>query len=188
VRLNDKLSGKMVQVKGPGPSDDRTRFVQPFYLAMMNTNAIVLGPDTYTGDLVADVRTAAREATPEQVIRLLQGEWRQRVMGAWLAVVNSDPVIDAAVLRSLETSAGYLTSPPLAAVAVTLVGPAALPSIEHYARQDLEKGWGGARMALAAAEHLSPGYPAANGLSSPSQEDRDKFANLLDVARRIRVA
>src|SRR5260370_28458397 len=95
-------------------ADARARFVQPFYLKMMRLNAIQYGPR-----LAADIVVAGRTASPADVISLLGSNWRERVMGAWFALLQADPSVTEAVLQALSTSHGSLDAPPLPAPAVT---------------------------------------------------------------------
>ena len=96
------------------------RYVQPFYLKMMRTNAV-----EYGAALAPDIADVGRAAGPEDVIQLLRGYWRERVMGAWLSILHREPAVTAAVLQALVTSQGSLDSPPLATAAVVLAGSAA---------------------------------------------------------------
>jgi Family of unknown function (DUF6000) len=169
--------------------DDATlsRLVTPYYGKMMRTNAVWEGA-RYPGNLVDDLTRVGRTATSHEVIALLRSAWRERVMGAWLAVMQDDLAVTQAVLQALETSYGSLDSPPLACVAVTLAGSDALPSIERYTRNDLENRWGGADLALAAAEHLMPGYGEAHRFSQPNAEAIETMTRLLGLAATLRQA
>src|SRR5260370_40073391 len=69
-------------------ADARARFVQPFYLRMMRLNSIQYGPR-----LAADIVVAGRTASPADVISLLGSNWRERVMGAWFALLQADPSV-----------------------------------------------------------------------------------------------
>jgi hypothetical protein len=70
---------------------------------------------------------AARQVTDCDVTLLLDSGWRPRVMGAWFASARAER-LETALLRSLETSGGSLTAPPLAAVVVRELGAKAVPS------------------------------------------------------------
>jgi hypothetical protein len=95
----------------PGLSALERRCVVPFYLTMMRLNAL-------SYDVPFDtLREVTRQTTDEEVAQLLGSPWRPRVMGAWLASGRT-PRLEAALLKSLETSAGSLTAPPLATVAL----------------------------------------------------------------------
>jgi hypothetical protein len=87
------------------------RCVEPFYLSMMGLNA--LSSDVPYGTL----HDVSQETTDDEVAQLLGSPWRPRVMGAWLASGRA-LLLDAALLESLQTSAGSLTAPPLATVAL----------------------------------------------------------------------
>lgn len=119
----------------------------PFYLQMMGMNAI-------SGDAPIDeLLEVARETTDEEVVTLLRSDWRPRVMGAWLASGRA-PRLQPALLHSLETSAGSLTAPALATVALHGLGEAAEPSLMTYLRLDIERGWGAAPFVAAVLERL----------------------------------
>ena len=165
----------------------RSRLVQPYYLKMMRTNAVWDGAE-YPGDLMDDLAREGRTATSDEVIALLASGWRERVMGAWLAAMQDDSAVTHAVLNALESSQGSLDSPPLACVAVTLADVDALPSIEHYVRNDLASDWGAADLALAAAEHSSPGFAEAHALPAPDGDAVETMTRLLGLAASLRQA
>jgi hypothetical protein len=91
--------------------------IKPFYLKMMGMNALMSGVD-----LLPDVARIGRGLDAADVIQLLRAAWRPRVMGAWFALVHDEPEVTGAVLTSLETSLGGLTSLNLAVAAVILAG------------------------------------------------------------------
>jgi hypothetical protein len=109
---------------------------------MMGLNA--LSHDVPYGTL----HEVARETTDDEVAQLLGSHWRPRVMGAWLASGRA-LLPDAVLLKSLETSAGSLTAPPLATVALDRLGIKAAPSLNTYLRKDLEHQWGSASFVAA---------------------------------------
>jgi len=147
------------------------RFVQPFYLQMQRINAI-------DADVLPDVIDAAMTASASEVIELLRGEWRPRVMGAWFSVRHDDPTVTSELLQSLRTSQGSLTSPPLATAAVLVAGDGAIESLEAYLEADLNAQWGAAGFVTAAIEHLIGEVTA-----SPDRED---FASMMRIAAQIR--
>lgn len=102
-------------------------FVKPHYMRLMGLGALRHG----LAD-APEVRRLAGLLPPSRVNELLAADWRERVVGAWYAVAHPTPAVRAAVLRSLETSAGSLTAPPLATAAVFLNGSAALPALCTY--------------------------------------------------------
>lgn len=130
---------------------------------------------------LAAIRDLAPTLAPEDVIRLLSREWRPRVMGAWFALFQQPEVVGAAVLRSLETSSGSLTSPPLATVAAHLLGAAAIPSLEGYAAADAASGLGAADFVAAVVEHLG----GATGQASATEEARRDLRQMLGVVARL---
>lgn len=146
----------------------------PFYLSMMGLNAP--GHDVPYGTL----REVARETTDEEVAQLLGSHWRPRVMGAWLASGRAQR-LEAALLKSLETSAGSLTAPPLATVVLHGLGTKAVPSLNTYLWQDLEHQWGSASFVAAVLERLDA---APTGVAVDDQ-DRAAVDGMLTVARRV---
>lgn len=157
---------------------DLVELYSPFYLHMMGTNARLYG-----ADLLVDVVRIGRALDAADVIRLLRAHWRPRVMGAWFALMHNEPDVTDAVLASLETSLGDLTSPPLAVVAVVLAGSDALAALAHYAARDLENELGACEFIAAAAEHLGGSVCCA-----PTDGARSRFAQLLAFAEQLRDA
>ena len=103
-------------------------------------------------------------------------------MGAWFALLHDEPAVRDAVLASLASSAGSLTSPPLAVVAVALTGERALEALERYATDDIAHEWGACGFVAAAISHLG----GTTSACSPSDDDLADFAGLLEVAERLR--
>src|SRR5215468_11087479 len=141
---------------------------------MMGLNA--LSSDVPYGTL----HGVSRETTDHEVAQLLGSPWRPRVMGAWLSSGRT-LLLDAALLESLETSAGSLTAPPLATVALHGLGTRAVPSLKTYLRQDLEHQWGSASFVAAILERLDA---APTGVAVDDQ-DRAAVDGMLTVARRM---
>lgn len=148
--------------------------VKPFYLKMTGLNAAAADPS-----LLAAVRTASADVTLEQVLRLLADSWRERVMGAWYALAFSPDDVGDALSRSLRTSAGSLTAPPLATVAAVLLGPSAAPAMAAYVADGPADGSPG--FVAAALEHLGA-EPAVPVLPA----DREALGRMLGVARVLR--
>lgn len=158
----------------PGLTDLERRYVQPFYLTMMGLNALC-------GEVPFDtLRDAARQLTDDDVTLLLNSAWRPRVMGAWFASGRGGR-LETALLRSLETSGGSLTAPPLATVAVRELGARAVPSLRAYLQRDLEHEWGSASFAAAALERLG----AVQGDVAAGDRDRSGLDHMLTVACRL---
>ena len=162
-------------------ADSRARFVQPFYLKMMRLNAIRYGPR-----LAADIVAAGRAASPSDVISLLRSNWRERVMGAWFALLRDDPSVTEAVLQALSTSHGSLDASPLAAAAVILAGARALPALEIYYAADLANEWGAAGIAAAAVDHLRRTQHLESSVPLPDANAIQSFAKLIEVAEALR--
>jgi hypothetical protein len=158
-------------------TDLERRCVLPFYLPMMGLNAL---SHAVPFDTLRDV---ARGTTDDEVARLLASEWRPRVMGAWLACGRASR-LEAALLKSLETSWGTLTAPPLAIVALHGLGAKAVPALEVYLRRDLERQLGSAAFAAAVLERLGS-VPAGVAVSD---QDRRAVDGMLAVARRLGAA
>jgi hypothetical protein len=153
------------------------RYVKPFYLHMMRLNALSDGSEH-----LAEVRSAGRSLDPEIVVGLLRSHWRPRVMGAWYALFHDPAVIGTELLRSLETSSGDLTAPPLAAVSVAQMQRDALSALEKYITVDLAHGYGAAGFAVAAIEHLG----GSSSQTESTDESRTYFARMLAVAETLR--
>lgn len=144
----------------------------PFYLKMMRLNAL-------SHDVPLDaLREVARTTTDDEVAMLLASHWRPRVMGAWLASGRTRR-LEAELLRSLETSAGSLTAPPLATVALHGLEEKAAPSLKTYLRLDLEHRWGSASFVAAVLERLDA---TPTGVAIDDQ-DRRAVDGMLTVAR-----
>ncbi|TLP57863.1 hypothetical protein FED44_20070 [Microbispora fusca] len=138
----------------------------------------MMGLNALSRDVPFDtLREVARGTTDDEVAELLASQWRPRVMGAWLASGRTQR-LEAALLRSLETSLGTLTAPPLATVALHGLGGKAVPSLETYLRLDLESGWGSASFVAAVLERLDA---APTGVTVDDQ-DRRAVDGMLIVA------
>jgi hypothetical protein len=164
------------------------QLVTPFYLRMMRLNAL----EEKKSFLRAVVK-AGRDASTDEVIALLRDdEWRPRVMGAWFALLHHDGAtllhderaVGEAVLESLATSLGSLTSPPLAVVAVTLMGSGALSALERYTAQDIAWALGACGFVAAAIAHLGVAPTACH----PTHDDTTDFDRLLAVAQTLQAA
>lgn len=148
--------------------------MQPFYMTMMRLNAVrcVVPFDA--------LRDASRLITDYDVTLLLNSDWRPRVMGAWFASGRAGR-LETALLRSLETSGGSLTAPPLATVAGRGLGVVAVPSLRAYLQRDLEHGWGSASFVAAVLERLG----AVQADVAVDGRDRSDLDQMLTVARRL---
>lgn len=150
--------------------------VKPFYLTMMGCSARDADPAR-----LAAVRAASADVTLEQVLRLLADSWRERVMGAWYALAFSPDDVGDALSRSLRTSAGSLTAPPLATAAAVLLGPSAAPAMRAYVADGPADGSPG--FVAAALEHVGAEPPVP-----VRPEDREALGRLLAVARVLRAS
>ncbi|MGW5668065.1 DUF6000 family protein [Micromonospora sp. NPDC003776] len=159
------------------------RYVVPFYLDMMGTNALRYGLPRIPA--LADL---GRGASPADVIALLQDSWRPRVMGAWYAIRVAGPDVCAVVLQALATSRGSLDAPSLATAAVVLDGPGAAEALQQYFDEDQTHGWGAGGVIAAAADYLRRHHQVATPLPLPTDADRDTFNALIDIARRLQAA
>ena len=157
--------------------DDLTeRYVKPFYLDMMGVNAL-----SQAEEHIPALQRLGPTLDPADLIRLLRGQWRPRVMGAWFALFHAPSTVGDEVLRSLETAAGSLTAPPLATVAVYLLDTTAIPSLATYASSAVASQDGSGRFIAAALEHLDAVPGAGNVLG----DDRAAFAAMLAFAGRL---
>ena len=146
----------------------------PFYLQMMGLNALRYEVRW------ADLRRVNRKTSDSDVVTLLRGLWRPRVMGAWLCAGREERLATE-LLTSLGSSAGSLTAPPLATVAVHGLGPAAIPALRTYLDVDLQHQHGSAGFVAAMLEIVgsaSPGIPI-------TEDDRADAQKMLSVARRL---
>lgn len=158
----------------PGLTDLERRCVLPFYLKMMGLNALT--HNVPFGALLE----VARATTDDEVVMLLASAWRPRVMGAWLASGRTER-LEAALLKSLETSKGSLTAPPLATVTLHGLGAKAVPSLRTYLRQDLEHQLGSASFVAAVLERLGA---TPTGVAIDDQYCR-AVDGMLTIARRL---
>lgn len=141
----------------------------------------MMGLNALNRDVPFDaLREVVRETTDDEVAELLASHWRPRVMGAWLASARTRCLEDA-LLKSMETSAGALTAPPLATVALHGLGEKAVPSLKTYLRQDLGHRWGSASFVAAVLERLDA-TPADVAIDD---QDRRAVDGMLIVARRL---
>ncbi len=144
---------------------------------MMGTNAIQYAD----AELLRSVVAVGRDVSVVDVVWLLRGAWRPRVMGAWFSLLHNGGAVTRAVLQSLETSAGSLTAPPLAVAAVLLAKHEAQSSLAEYVAQDVLHNWGSAAFAGAAIEHLGRRAPM-----ELSERDRSSFAQLHAIGKAVR--
>jgi hypothetical protein len=156
---------------------DLSRFVQPFYLDMMRTNAAE-GGATH----LAALRGLAREVTDDIVIDLLRDPWRSTVMGAWFSMTRDSPAVRREVGRALAMSDGTLTSPPLTVAAVVLEGESAAPLLWAHRRLDQAHSFGGTQFIDAALTHVT-GTSADPDLADT---ERAVFEGMLRLALQLR--
>jgi hypothetical protein len=162
----------------PGMTERRrSLFVTPFYLQMMRFNSVQQSSDVLTG-----IKEVGQEASAADVVALLRDHWRERVMGAWFALLFDDEQVTESVLQALSSSFGNLDSPPLAIAATVLAGPRALPSLQAYALSDSEHRWGACGFMAIAIQHLGGSSPPCDCGDS----DRDNFATMLELAEQLR--
>ena len=158
--------------------------VKPYYVKMMRLNGASHGRS-----LIQDIVRDSNSLTARDVVGLLRGEWRARVMGAWYAVCIGGPEVVDAVLRAVRTSRGSLDAPPLATAAVVLAGPQALPALEHYYAADAAGTWGAGDVVAAAVDHLRVTHELRHLLTPPpTEQGADAFRALLDVAGELQAA
>ena len=127
-------------VKWASSEDLADHFVRPWYLHTMRTNAC-----QYAGDLAPEIGRVALDADDDILVRLLRLGWRDRVIGEiGCRVTRDSEKVTSEVLHQLEGSHGSLDAPPIAAAAVTPVGPAAMASLAIYHQADVAEQWGAA--------------------------------------------
>jgi hypothetical protein len=152
------------------------RYVRPFYLDLMGCNAV-----RHVDKHVASLRALGPTLDASDVAELLGSLWRPRVMGAWFSLFRPPTEVRSELLRSLETSLGGLTAPPLATVAVYLLGDMAAPSLKIYGSTEAANRDSSWRFTAAALEHLG----VDSGGRVIEDEDRASFASMLSVAQRL---
>ena|GEM_PF-896868 len=163
-------------------SDVRAELVKPFYLRMMRLNAT----SPMSPQFITDAARTGRAASSSTVIGLLRSGWRERVMGAWFALLHDDESVVEAVLLALSTSQGSLDAPPLAVAAVTLAGARALPALETYYIADLSHQWGAGGIVSAAIEHLRRVHNVVSSIQPPAEDAGQTFAELMEVGQQLR--
>jgi hypothetical protein len=157
------------------------RYVAPFYLDMMMGHAIASAPK-----LAPSIRSASSELAEVDVVAMLKGHWRPRVMGAWYATLKPGWAVASAVLDAVATTQGALDALALATAAVVLGGPYAARSLEighwNLPSDDADI----ADVFCAAALHIgAQGSPLCR-LPMPSHGARQHFAELLKVVDVLR--
>lgn len=162
------------------PDDLRERYVIPFYLDLMELNALHAQPELFLA-----VRERATELSTEDVERLLRAPWRPRVMGAWYCIAKQQPELVGRVHSALRGSQGSLTAPPLLTAALCFANESTLAAIADYAGCDAEHEWGAHGAARAAAQILSRRLGVDSPLPSGSGEDLRAMEGLLGIARRL---
>lgn len=111
----------------PAVSRKTVRLVRPFYLKLSGAGVTEM-PDGLRRDLVR----ASRKVTSPQVRDLLAGDWRQKVVGAWLALAVPADEVREAVLDAMAQAQSDRPALPLAAVSALLAGPAAIEAMDAY--------------------------------------------------------
>lgn len=129
----------------------------------------------------AVVAAGARPSEGVLFSMLAADAWRDRKVGAWLALCRPGARTTAAVLESGRTARGTYTAFSLAVAAITLAESEAIPALLEYGRADVANGWHGAGFITAALAHLgceSP-FPAAG------ERDLAVFAQHLTAAEAV---
>lgn len=162
------------------PDHLREEYVIPFYLDLMDHNALNAEPE-----LLLAVQERAKDLSTKDVERLLHAPWRPRVMGAWYSIANPQPELVAAVHKSLRSSQGRLTAPPLMTAVLCCAGEDTLAAIADYERSDAENQWGADGAARAAAQVLSRRLGVDSPLPPSSGEDLRAMEGLLGIAQQL---
>lgn len=132
--------------------------------------------------MAAPLAALGRAAPAQDILDLLASSWRPRKVGAWLALVRSEDAVRVAVMESLTTSLGLLTSPELSVAAVTLAGADARPALVAYRARHLANDWGSTDVVDQALRWIdSP----EEWTQIPRQEPSN-FQRLMDLGQRIR--
>lgn len=132
--------------------------------------------------VITAVIEAGRRVSDDVLFGMLTTDaWRDRKVGAWLAICRPDAQTTAAVLNSLRTSQGTYTAFSLAVAAIELAGADAAPALLEYGRADVANGWYGAGFISEALAHLGLGSP----FPAPSERDTGVFAEHLATAAAI---
>jgi len=148
----------------------------------MRTNAC-----QYAGDLAPEIGRVALDADDDILVRLLRLGWRDRVIGEiGCRVTRDSEKVTSEVLHQLEGSHGSLDAPPIAAAAVTPVGPAAMASLAIYHQADVAEQWGAADIIQEVAQFVKEQFGASNPLPRPVGGFHSTFDTLLAVAEAIR--
>lgn len=162
------------------PDDLREKYVIPFYLDLMDHNALNAEPE-----LLLAVQERAKELSIKDVERLLLASWRPRVMGAWYFIEDPQAQLVDAVRYSLRSSQGRLTAPPLMAAIACCDGEEGLAAIADYEGVDVDNQWGADGAARAAAQVLSRRLGVDSPLPPSSREDLWVMEGLLAIAQRL---
>jgi hypothetical protein len=137
----------------------------------------------HVDESAASISALGKAAPLQDILDLLASQaWRSRKMGAWFSLVREEEVVRAAVIASLKTSRGRLTSLDLAVAAVTLVGSTAIPALLEYRAADIEQGWGAAEWIDEVIDWLRHGAEPIE----QSETKRSSFPRLMKVGKRIR--
>jgi len=160
----------------PVSFDDR--YVSPYYLQLMATNAAEAD-----AAVLREIRVRAGELSVDQVRRMLLDAWRPRAVGAWYAIARSRPELGDVVHTSLRTCQGHLTSPPLIVAALHYAREDTSEALDAYAERDLQHGWGVAGLAHAAAEVLGERRQTTDPVRPPATKDVETLRSLRRTAQ-----
>ena len=164
-----------------GPTELESAFVMPFYLSLMGQNAPSRADDVWT-----ELVDTGRLVMPGDLAALLRpGMWRPVVMGAWFSLALPTEETRELLVAAMGSSAGSLTSYPLATVCSIVVGVDAVEAMSAYVSfsSDPLREDGSARFVAAAIERLGA-VPAV----TPSDRNRHDLQDMLDVASRLQDA
>ena len=154
---------------------DENRIVQTYVAPLY------LSADTV---LIAE---AARSAAVDVVLWMIDNAgWREQRVGAYLAVVRTEPQVAAALLAAIPRTHGTLSLHALVASAVLLAGTDAIAPLHAHQQRVNAVGYlgdPGSGFAGAALEHLGehPQFAATD-------DDRKLFERMLQIAEQIRSA
>lgn len=176
-RVLAELGVDLSQVRRPEPvpalSRRTVRLVQPFYLPLAGAGITAL-PDRVRRDLVR----ASRKVTTAQVREMLAGGWREKVVGAWLALALPEGEVRDAVLAAMAKAQRDDAALPLSIVATLVAGSAAV-AVMNDRLEGTEVGDEDQLQVVAAAVAHLGGDP------SPPQWAVEAFGEMLVAARDL---
>ena len=147
----------------------------------MGTNVVRFRSTELEASLIAQ----GRGSQERDVLRLLSGQWREQVMGAWLALFHRREPVTTALLIALSKSAGSLTSPPLITCAVLMAGQGAESTLRGYLANDRRHAWGGAEFAEVALIDLGLEQAQAAPPTPAHAQANEDYGQMFQFAKAV---